>query len=764
MSKPLSFILIVFATATTAMAAHPVIPGLARPGLDPAIRGLVTLGELNCASCHAPGNSFSTINTKMAPDLSHVGSRANPSHIRLFLADPQKAKPGTTMPHVLGSITDPAKRTAAAEALTHYLVSIDQDSFSTQPTDAEAISAGNKLFHSIGCVACHAPSDTRPGTRLPTGSVPLGKLEIKYSVNSLASFLQTPHDVRPSGRMPNLHLSHTEAYQIANYLVRDQKLSDPLKVNVQKATEGKALFRSLNCTACHSIPNTGPAKAAAPLAQLKPNNGCMSDKPGIWPAYDLSEIQKKDIAAALAKPNIKLTTEQHVRKSLATYNCIACHSRGKWGGPAKDRNTFFQSADPHLGEPGRLPPPLTGVGAKLQPKWLTRTIGHGLSIRPYMKTRMPAFGQKAADKLVPLLGEADQLPAVAFAPLPKDRKKQREIKMIGHKLVGDKGMNCIACHTFRSQKVGAMAAVDIADSTTSRLKKDWFYHYMLEPARFRSATIMPQFFPKGVSIRKDVAGGDAKQQLDAIWQYLLDGRNTREPNGFKQPPMEIVVKDEAVMLRRSARPAGKRGISVGYPLKLNLIFDAESIAMVETWRGRFIDTGGVWGRQGSGMVRVMERESILLGKGPAFALLDKPSTPWPAKSRRELGMEFKGYELDKKQRPTFLYTFADIQIRDKPMDIKDETRTFLRRTITLKSTKDKTIYFRVAVGTEIQSSRNASVIIGKKMPLHISTQSKFPLTVRPSTVPKQTEVLLPIQIRNGTASVNLEYHWPEAAK
>ena len=50
-----------------------------------------------------------------------------------------------------------------------------------------------------------------------------------------------------------------------------------------------------------------------------------------------------------------------------------------------------------------------------------------------------------------------------------------------------------------------MAAVDLVETTTQRLRKDWFYHYMLQPVRFRSITIMPQFFPEGVSILRDVA-------------------------------------------------------------------------------------------------------------------------------------------------------------------------------------------------------------------------------------------------------------------
>ena len=47
---------------------------------------------------------------------------------------------------------------------------------------------------------------------------PLGDLAGKYTVASLAAFLQDPLKVRPSGRMPGLNLTGTEASDLANFL------------------------------------------------------------------------------------------------------------------------------------------------------------------------------------------------------------------------------------------------------------------------------------------------------------------------------------------------------------------------------------------------------------------------------------------------------------------------------------------------------------------------------------------------------------------
>ena len=79
---------------------------------------------------------------------------------------------------------------------------------------------------------------------------------------------------------------------------------------------------------------------------------------------------------------------------LASFNCIACHDRGDFGGVSPERNPHFQTTNLNLGDQGRIPPTLTGVGAKLKPEWMRDVLVNRRSIRPYMKTRMPQFGKK----------------------------------------------------------------------------------------------------------------------------------------------------------------------------------------------------------------------------------------------------------------------------------------------------------------------------------------------------------------------------------
>lgn len=94
--------------------------------------------------------------------------------------------------------------------------------------DPSLVARGESLYHSVGCVACHAPFKAAAEggeaaiAAATQASVPLGRLAAKYPATELARFLENPVGHRPGGRMPKLSLSSDEALAIATYLVREQ--------------------------------------------------------------------------------------------------------------------------------------------------------------------------------------------------------------------------------------------------------------------------------------------------------------------------------------------------------------------------------------------------------------------------------------------------------------------------------------------------------------------------------------------------------------
>jgi mono/diheme cytochrome c family protein len=205
-------------TANENSENHPIVPGFERfaqvEEIADAERGMLLLNELNCTSCHQSDLAWS-ISPKQAPILTDVGDRILPEYFESYLLNPHSQKPGTTMPDVLSGKPENEKK-QIAESLAHYLASTGKSV--KQSSNAALVAKGDKLFHSIGCVACHNPQNEDAAIAT---SAPLVNLETKYTLPGLTEFLQNPLHVRPSGRMPQFNLAGDEAQAIASYLLRD---------------------------------------------------------------------------------------------------------------------------------------------------------------------------------------------------------------------------------------------------------------------------------------------------------------------------------------------------------------------------------------------------------------------------------------------------------------------------------------------------------------------------------------------------------------
>src|SRR6185369_9099098 len=115
-----------------------------------------------------------------------------------------------------------------------------------------------------------------------------------------------------------------------------------------------------------------------------------------------------------------------------------------------------------------------------------------------------------------------------------------------------------------------------------------------------------------------------------------------------------------------------RGIGVGYPSGLNLSFDAGQMRLGSIWSGGFIEASGVWRGQGAGNVQLLGRDAVHFPAGPAFAVLESATTPWPTNLAKQAeGLQFRGYTLDAKQRPTFRYQFGELMVEDHFLDVRD---------------------------------------------------------------------------------------------
>jgi hypothetical protein len=242
--------------------------------------------------------------------------------------------------------------------------------------------------------------------------------------------------------------------------------------------------------------------------------------------------------------------------------------------------------------------------------------------------------------------------------------------LAGHTLLGIAGgVNCITCHVWGDRPSLGIQALDISQ-LDKRLQAEWFREYLLNPAGYRPGTLMPPLWPGGVSMVKDVLGGDAEKQIASIWEFIAKGEGL--PEGYPEHvtgAFELVPKDGPIVQRTFLNEVGAYAILAGFPGGLNVAYDGDKGRPALVWRGRFFDAYSTW------FVRAAPFEDPL----------EKEVFAWAPGSGSETG-DFRGYRLDKAGMPTFLITVDGVDVADG-YEVRDGQ---LRRTVTWEGQNEPT--------------------------------------------------------------------------
>lgn len=802
MIKAYLLIASMIATAVS-MAGDPALPG--HHPLTQSESGSLLIDEFRCAACHT-GIAHTFALEKAAPDLSEVGTRITQEYMQRFIESPLTVHPGTTMPDMLASKTKSEKK-AIAESLTHFLVAQSKPVVPSAPVGPVDRQLGKELYHSVGCVACHGPKNdgSKDALSVPQqnsnhihdeedeeeedsvrlarkaikpSAVSLEHVTSKYSIKSLSDFLFQPLRVRASGRMPDMKLTLAESLAIAGYLIEEkEQKSTPFTPIASLVEAGKKEFQTLNCAACHKVAGI---EAAHPIGALNPANlarGCLSSTTSISeasarnrsPQFSLTPDQISAIAATIRKGSNADSDKVALAKTLTAFRCIECHVRDDYGGVNDTHNAFFKGSQLNLGDDGRIPPPLTLMGAKLQPTWMKKVLFDGESVRNYMSTRMPQYGVNNLQHLPELFRRMDILEGPAMKiPNPesgdeKVRQQEKLIRAAGRELLGDKGANCVACHNFNGIAANVNQGIDLLTSY-ERLQPAWFYSYLQNPGAFRPRTVMPSAWPDGIAAFKNILDGNTDRQIEAIWYYLSLGTSAAEPSGLRVVSSKLIVGERASIHRGRSRVAGFRGIAVGLPEKLSYAFNAETGTLSAIWSREFINVN--WSGQGSGDFNPAS-PPVTLSQDVSFFSLENENDSWPVapvmtKEGREnpdplypknVGYQFRGYYLDEQSIPTFQYRSGTIEIDDRSVAIKSKDQPRLKRSLYFDSTNPQTTWFRAMTGDIRQESDR--VFRSDRLRLTIPKAETKLRSL--SGDPKQSELLLRLEIPQGKSSMEFEY-------
>ena len=536
-------------------------------------------------------------------------------------------------------------------------------------------------------------------------------------------------------------------------------------VNNDLVAAGREVFASIGCANCHEVKvgneRVVSARTARKLSELKNfSGGCLSSQPvkGL-PAYGLSELQTRQLTAALTALRDAApapSAEALIHHTLAQFNCYACHVRNELGGVESARDTLFTGTMPEMGDEGRLPPTLDGIGDKLNDNWMKHILDNGAKDRPYMLVTMPQFGGNNVGHLRDAFRDADLR---TEAVVPESDIPESKLKAAGRYLAGEKALSCIKCHKFDTHKATGIQAIDLT-TMAARLRSDWFHRYMVRPQTYRPGTRMPAPWPFGQTSIRDVLDANAPLQLHSVWLYLTDGKQAGIPEGVNQGAIVLTATDEPVIYRNFLEGVSPRAIAVGYPEKVNLCFDAQNFCMALLWENQFIDASKHWNGRGQGFQRPLGDNVYSLVRGVPLATLESAETTWPTAEPSNLGYRFRGYQFNEARQPAFLYSVGSLLVTDETLQgprSNDDLASFDRRlTLTVKdATGPNGLWYRAAEGAMIEEKDGIFIINGHLRVRVLSGEAK-PL-IRQSG--NRKELLIPVTFVNNIATIVQGYEW-----
>jgi hypothetical protein len=438
--------------------------------------------------------------------------------------------------------------------------------------------------------------------------------------------------------------------------------------------------------------------------------------------------------------------------TMTAFNCYACHARHGVGGPERDRNPLFRTTIQEMGDEGRVPPPLDGVGDKLNNDWLKHVLRDGAKDRPYMLTRMPRFQLANLDALVRAFVVTDRIEA---ADVPQSHEPEHRLKATGRQLVGEQSLGCVKCHTFGRHRATGIQALDL-QTMTRRLREDWFHRYMVKPQAYRPGTRMPTGFPNGQATIRDVYDGDPRRQLAAIWAYLKDGNKAGVPEGVIGKLIELKPEQNPILYRAFLEGLSPRGIAVGYPEKCHLAWDANRMCLALLWHGRFIDASMHWEGRGDGFQRPLGDHVIRWEETAPVAVLTSTDAPWPGESPKDRGYAFRGYRLNERKQPTFLYQTPQFRVEDFPQPVARGAEGVFTRRLTITAAEPvENVYVRVAAGRKIEPQADGAFLVNGAVRVKLTSAATSIL--RESN--GREELLVPLDLTTGSAEVIKEIVW-----
>ena len=387
---------------------------------------------------------------------------------------------------------------------------------------APILSEGKNLFLKLGCHGCHLAlgfeTEDKVGPRLT-------RINSKVNPSWLYRWVQDPREYLPKTRMPDFGFSKKEALAVTAYLVAasDKEYKLPVQFKGGTPANGKKLFESVGCQACHTLNGKGE-KFAPDLSNIgnKVNvNWLVSwiDNPAHYnnrskmPDLRLTTADSSDIAAYL----IQFGKPKHIKGIESLLNHPEVIEKGEK--IARRRGCFACHDIKGMEAEGRIAPELSSFGRKMisELEFGDAHIPHNWEswVRTKLKKPDSFATERVLDKMpnfhltpdeinslvVLLKGFNGTKVPIKYRKIPTDKEKILER---GRRLITK--FNCKGCHNVEGEGGLIQKYLELPtqyppplDEGTyhvgERIKASWLYSFLQNPTPVRTwvKTKMPTF-------------------------------------------------------------------------------------------------------------------------------------------------------------------------------------------------------------------------------------------------------------------------------
>ena len=423
-------------------------------------RGKELFETRGCMGCHAIGEGSEAIGGDFAANLSRVGDKMNYHYMVRWIHDPAEVTPDPDVPDALRPRPImPNLRLTIGEARDIATYLSGQGTGEEFPAadfmdDPDMAAAGLDAIRHYGCAGCHEISGLEEEGRIGTdltyeGSKPLERLD----------FALKTHEAEMEG-----WYSHKGFFE--------RKLENPAFFDEGKEREHLERLRM-------------------------PNFNLSETEINALTTFLLGAVETTFPEQYRYEPEDERAAVQEGWWILTRYNCTGCH-QVRPGNQSAFMSIPRYTDDPDWAE--QLPPQLYTQGARVQPDWLTQFLRNPAQsetnvnrngVRTYLHARMPTFyfSDRQLSKLTKFFMARDSQP-VPYLPEEMAPLTQAE-RTIGRQLFTSDAAPCLQCHITGVPSQDQDKSAPNFLIAAERLKPNWTYRWLLEPASIAPGTAMP---------------------------------------------------------------------------------------------------------------------------------------------------------------------------------------------------------------------------------------------------------------------------------